>query len=264
MYRFLKLLYGTHFVGKTLQACLLQLILLLLCLLFVPAFLFSAALFFIEQKFGTDESKIQFGDMFESLWWSIVTMTTIGYGNVVPGSSLGRMVGGVAAVFGVIILSFTTSILGSNFNRYYNVARTQIAALSLKSDQTCVKAENIDKTTLMEMVNQHKSESIRSDTSKDSGYGPSPLSPASVQKNLHSQSKACELEKLASILSRSEAEPAGGEQIDYQCDNVTAATRARYYQCDNVTSATRTRCRVNRSVTFTADSYTDSERLLED
>ena len=62
----------------------------------------------------------------KSFWWAVVTMTTVGYGDAVPDSIPGYFVGGAAAVMGVIILSLTSSILGSTFQQYYNLAQTQL------------------------------------------------------------------------------------------------------------------------------------------
>jgi voltage-gated potassium channel Kch len=49
------------------------------------------------------------------VWWSIVTLATVGYGDVVPHTAWGRVLGGVVIVFGVTFLSFLVAIVTSLF-----------------------------------------------------------------------------------------------------------------------------------------------------
>ena len=60
------------------------------------------------------------GNLRDSLWWAIVTVTTVGYGDVVPTSTAGRLVGSVLMVAGVSAIPITTSLVVSVF-----VARAQ-------------------------------------------------------------------------------------------------------------------------------------------
>ena len=57
----------------------------------------------------------QFGNIPASLWWAIVTLTTTGYGDVVPLSSLGRVVGGLIMLCGICVLALLAGILASGF-----------------------------------------------------------------------------------------------------------------------------------------------------
>jgi voltage-gated potassium channel len=49
------------------------------------------------------------------VWWSIVTLATVGYGDIVPTTPWGRVVGGVVILFGVTFLSFLTATVTSLF-----------------------------------------------------------------------------------------------------------------------------------------------------
>lgn len=49
------------------------------------------------------------------VWWSIVTLGTVGYGDVVPHTAWGRVLGTVVIVFGVTFLSFLIAIVTSLF-----------------------------------------------------------------------------------------------------------------------------------------------------
>ena len=49
------------------------------------------------------------------VWWSIVTLATVGYGDIVPTTPWGRVVGGMVILFGVTFLSFLTATVTSLF-----------------------------------------------------------------------------------------------------------------------------------------------------
>lgn len=59
-----------------------------------------------------------------SYWWAIVTLTTVGYGDSFPVSSLGYLVGAFCALTGVLCTGLPIVIIGNNFNSYYNQARS--------------------------------------------------------------------------------------------------------------------------------------------
>ena len=44
-----------------------------------------------------------------ALWWALQTVTTVGYGDVVPTTNAGRVVGGVEMVLGVSFIAFVTA-----------------------------------------------------------------------------------------------------------------------------------------------------------
>ena len=43
------------------------------------------------------------------VWWAIVTLATVGYGDVVPHTAWGRVLGAVVILIGVTFLSFLTA-----------------------------------------------------------------------------------------------------------------------------------------------------------
>jgi voltage-gated potassium channel len=50
-----------------------------------------------------------------ALWWAIVTVTTVGYGDVVPETSIGRIIAGALMLVGVSAIPITTSLVVSVF-----------------------------------------------------------------------------------------------------------------------------------------------------
>ena len=50
-----------------------------------------------------------------SMWWSVVTLTSVGYGDVYPVTPIGKLLGGVIAVLGLGLVALPTGILASGF-----------------------------------------------------------------------------------------------------------------------------------------------------
>lgn len=56
-----------------------------------------------------------FGSIARAMWWAVVTLTTVGYGDVYPDSMWGRVAAGLVALAGVGIVAMPTGILASAF-----------------------------------------------------------------------------------------------------------------------------------------------------
>jgi voltage-gated potassium channel len=56
-----------------------------------------------------------FGGLGDTLWWAAQTVTTVGYGDVVPESTGGRIIGVIVMAFGVSAVSFITAVVTSTF-----------------------------------------------------------------------------------------------------------------------------------------------------
>lgn len=71
-----------------------------------------------------------FGSIPKSLWWAVVTLTTVGYGDVVPITLAGKLLGGLITLLGVTMVALPAGILAAGFNtelsRRQNVYRTQV------------------------------------------------------------------------------------------------------------------------------------------
>ena len=81
-----------------------------LYLLFVAMFFSSAALYVLE-----GEIQEGFRSIPDAMWWSIITLTTVGYGDVSPITGLGKVAGALTAVMGVMTVAMMTGIVASSF-----------------------------------------------------------------------------------------------------------------------------------------------------
>ena len=66
-----------------------------------------------------------FSDIPTSMWWSIVTLTTLGYGDMVPVTPLGRIIGGMTAVLGVGMIALPAGVLASGFSEQMRIRREE-------------------------------------------------------------------------------------------------------------------------------------------
>lgn len=123
LFRFFRLLYGLQILLHTLKASSYELGLLLLILL-IPVVLFSSIIYYIERTM--DGLHTKFRSIPESFWWSLITMTTVGYGDMTPKTWVGKIIGGVCAICGLLVVALPISIIGSNFNLYYAHAQARL------------------------------------------------------------------------------------------------------------------------------------------
>ena len=68
--------------------------------------------------FENDENDSSFVTMLDAYWWALITMTTVGYGDISPGTNMGRLVGAVCATFGVLVIALPIPIIGNQFTRF--------------------------------------------------------------------------------------------------------------------------------------------------
>lgn len=57
----------------------------------------------------------QMTTLLDALWWCVATVTTVGYGDVVPVTSLGRIVALVYMFFGIILITTTLAVISNTF-----------------------------------------------------------------------------------------------------------------------------------------------------
>jgi len=90
------------------RALLGALLVILILLLFA-----SSGMYLIERHMQPDK----FGSIPQAAWWALATLTTVGYGDVVPVTPLGKMLGGVVMLLGVGMIALPVAIIATGFSQ---------------------------------------------------------------------------------------------------------------------------------------------------
>ena len=80
--------------------------------LIVIALFLSSALMYIAEH---DSQPEKFSSIPETMWWGLITLTTVGYGDVSPVTPLGKIIGAFTAIMGVCTVALLTGIVASAF-----------------------------------------------------------------------------------------------------------------------------------------------------
>jgi len=83
-------------------------------LLLMGLVILSASIMHVLER---DAQPDKFGSVPEAMWWAIVTLTTVGYGDVTPVTAAGRLVAGVTMVMGMIMLALPVGIVATAFSQ---------------------------------------------------------------------------------------------------------------------------------------------------
>jgi len=82
---------------------------------FLMVLLTAASMAYLLERHAHPDNPEAFASIPAALWWGIVTMTTTGYGDVVPATIAGRMLSGVVMVGGILIFALWTGILVNGY-----------------------------------------------------------------------------------------------------------------------------------------------------
>ena len=84
----------------------------------------SSLMYYAEQEAQPEH----FSSIPAAMWWGIITVTTVGYGDVSPVTPLGRLLAGVISLLGIGIFALPAGILGSSFMEQVSQRRNLTAA----------------------------------------------------------------------------------------------------------------------------------------
>lgn len=152
-------------------------------LLLMVIFLFTGVLLFASVMFYAENST--FTNIPIGFWWALVTMTTVGYGDKVPRTEGGYLIGSLCVLCGVLTVAFTVPIVVNNFTLYYSHAQSRVKLPPPKREELHKKlimknqkaqefihklTQNVKKTKTFNSLHAPRDRETRSDNpSIDSG-----------------------------------------------------------------------------------------------
>ncbi|KAM6430338.1 voltage-gated potassium channel regulatory subunit KCNG4 [Liasis olivaceus] len=146
---------GLQTLGLTVRRCAREfgLLILFLC---VAVTLFSPLVYLAENESG---KVLEFTSIPASYWWAIISMTTVGYGDMVPRSVPGQMVALSSILSGILIMAFPATSIFHTFSSSYAELRKRHGRLH--SHIARIKSANM----VVERDTLNESESFASDES---------------------------------------------------------------------------------------------------
>ncbi|XP_032346029.1 potassium voltage-gated channel subfamily KQT member 1 isoform X3 [Camelus ferus] len=118
--------------------------------------IFSSYFVYLAEKDAVNASgQVEFGSYADALWWGVVTVTTIGYGDKVPQTWVGKTIASCFSVFAISFFALPAGILGSGFalkvqqkqrQKHFN-RQIPAAASLIQTAWRCYAAENPDSST---------------------------------------------------------------------------------------------------------------------
>uniref|UniRef100_A0A4W6EPR3 Potassium voltage-gated channel subfamily KQT member 1 n=1 Tax=Lates calcarifer TaxID=8187 RepID=A0A4W6EPR3_LATCA len=118
--------------------------------------IFSSYFVYLAEKDAVDGSgSIEFGNYADALWWGVVTVTTIGYGDKVPQTWIGKTIASCFSVFAISFFALPAGILGSGFalkvqqkqrQKHFN-RQIPAAACLIQTAWRCCAVENFQSAT---------------------------------------------------------------------------------------------------------------------
>lgn len=90
-----------------------------LCLECVLLLVVASVMYFMEHE----AQPAVFGTIPQSMWWAVVTLTTVGYGDVVPVTVVGKISAGFLSIMGISLFAVPAGIMAAGFNEQMLIQR---------------------------------------------------------------------------------------------------------------------------------------------
>ncbi|XP_061422895.1 potassium voltage-gated channel subfamily D member 1 isoform X1 [Lethenteron reissneri] len=191
IFKFSRHSQGLRILGYTLKSCASELGFLLFSLT-MAIIIFATVMFYAEK--GSSASK--FTSIPAAFWYTIVTMTTLGYGDMVPKTIAGKIFGSICSLSGVLVIALPVPVIVSNFSRIYHqnqradkrraqkkarLARIRVA----KSGSSHAYLQSKKNGKLMDAIEQVRQELSNNASSCDEGQALVVKSPSSFEMQHH-------------------------------------------------------------------------------
>ena len=88
--------------------------------------MFSSTMMYLIES---SEQPEEFGNISKAMWWSIVTLTSVGYGDVIPLTPMGKVIGGFIMFLGIGLVALPAAILAGKFADELQIRRKRVERL---------------------------------------------------------------------------------------------------------------------------------------
>ncbi|OCT77639.1 potassium voltage-gated channel subfamily G member 3 isoform X2 [Xenopus laevis] len=110
---------GLQTLGLTLKRCYREMVMLLVFICVAMA-IFGALSQLLEHGLDLEAKNEDYSSIPAACWWVIISMTTVGYGDMYPISVPGRILGGVCVVSGIVLLALPITFIYHSFVQCYH------------------------------------------------------------------------------------------------------------------------------------------------
>ena len=117
-------------VMKKEGSTLLAVVGLALTYIFITALIMFNAEYEVELSGG----RVMFNTIFDAIYWSACTLTTVGYGDIYPVSNIGRVISMVSAIVGVAVVALPSGIITAGYMDELNARRKHKEELKAKNE----------------------------------------------------------------------------------------------------------------------------------
>jgi voltage-gated potassium channel len=138
--------------------------------IFTVTLLITSSLIFFAENSKQPED---FRSIPDAIWWSLITLTTVGYGDVSPITPVGKIIGAITALLGVCTVALLTGIVGNAFSAQLSRKRSEFRSEVIKALQDGVitdsEHEYLDKLRDEFNMSKQHARSILIETLQDMG-----------------------------------------------------------------------------------------------
>lgn len=117
---------GLQTLGLTLRRCYREMMMLLVFICVAMA-IFSALAQLLEHGLDLETGNQDYASIPAACWWVIISMTTVGYGDMYPVTVAGRVLGGLCVVSGIVLLALPITFIYHSFVQCYHELKMRSA-----------------------------------------------------------------------------------------------------------------------------------------
>ncbi|XP_046336388.2 potassium voltage-gated channel subfamily D member 1-like [Haliotis rufescens] len=91
----------------------------------------------------------------EGCWWAVITMTTVGYGDITPSNAVSKCVGVLCACMGILVLAITMPLFVNNFITFYSIANETTGQKKARNSEQQTTSSTV---RAVKVADQHQNE----------------------------------------------------------------------------------------------------------